>query len=376
MHKVYITGSAIISAIGNNKAESVANIKRLDESGVASLKSAANFYNIKKSFKTQQEKFYSILESTVKAAIVDAKLSAAEAQDLHIFLGSTSMNITINEEAHLDFIEGRSEFTMKEVGFGVVGDFVEGLINAKHQATILQSACTSSANGLTYAFNLIRHGKIKRALVIGVEVFNKATSEGFNSLMLLSPSGECRPFDKDSDGIILGEACSAVILDSTKSAPDNFECLAANTSFDNYSITNSHPEGNITFDCMKLVLEKANLKLEDITILKAHSTGTPSSSLSEALAIEKLFEFYGRKVDVVALKPFIGHSLGACGTSEIVLLCECIKSGFIPKTFGFNEAYDGISFEMLTKKKEVRGATILFNSIGFGGSNNSIILRN
>ncbi|MFT5703083.1 MAG: 3-oxoacyl-[acyl-carrier-protein] synthase II, partial [Rickettsiales bacterium] len=104
--------------------------------------------------------------------------------------------------------------------------------------------------------------------------------------------------------------------------------------------------------------------------------GSPSSSLSEAVAIDKLFKHYEHKIDVVALKPFIGHTLGASGINEIVLLCQCIKNGFVPKTFGFNQSYNDVAFDVLTKNKNADSATILFNSIGFGGSNHSIILSN
>ncbi len=194
--------------------------------------------------------------------------------------------------------------------------------------------------------------------------------------MLLSQSGEYRPFDKNSDGLILGESCSAVILDSNKISENSFECLSANSRFDNHSVTNSNPNGTISFECMRDALTQANISLKDITCLKAHATGSQISNLSEARAIDKLFEHFNCEVDVTVLKPFIGHTLGACGTSEKVLLCECIKNGFIPKTFGFNNKYDEISFSPLEVTKKTNKATLLFNYIGFGGSNHSIILRN
>jgi len=381
MQKVYITGTSLISALGNDKKAAVENVKKMtsDEKYHFFLKKIfqeKNFYSIEKNFKTKSEKFFSVIEKAVNDCIAEAQLTEEEVQDLHIFLGSTSMNISIIEEENAELLKVTGKYKLKDVGYGNIGNFVEELIKSKHNSTLVQSACTSSVNAFSYAANLIKNNKIKRALVVGFELFNSSTFEGFNSLMLLSKIGQCKPLDKESDGIVLGEGCSAIILDSKRVSQNDFEWLASNSSFDNYSMTNSHPEGDITFNCMKKVIEKANLKLEEITCLKAHSTGSPASSLSEARAIDKLLKYYKSTTSIVSLKPFIGHTLGACGTNEIALLCECIKNGFIPKTFGFNEKYDDVSFDILTQNKEVKTATVLFHYVGFGGSNSSIILSN
>ena len=316
------------------------------------------------------------IKQVVEDALLDAALSKEEAQELHIFLGSTSMSISINEEAHLNFLNHNTPTPLKEIGYGTIGNFIEDLIQSKHSSTIIQSACTSSSNAFCYAANLIKNRKIEKALVIGLELFNRATYEGFNSLMLLSQSQKYKPFDKNSDGLILAEACSAIVLSPIQTAQNNFRYCSSTNHFDNHSLTNSSPDGKVSFECMKKAITKANITLQQITCLKAHASGTNSSNLSEANAIEQLFQYYKHKMDVVVLKPFIGHTLGACGVSEIVLLCECIKNGFIPKTLGFSEKYDELSFTPLQTNKNINKATILFNYIGFGGSNSSIILSN
>lgn len=380
MQKVYIIGSSLISALGNNKLESIKKIQEIEDKNYQLyLKESfeeINFYKIKQRFNNQHEKFYSVIKKIIKEAILDSKLSQEEAKDLHVFFGSTSMHISINEEENANFMRDGKSYAIKEIGYGFIGDFIEDFIGTNNKTAIIQSACTSSSNAFSYAADLIKNNKIKNAIVIGVEIFNQATFQGFNSLMLLSEKGRCRPFDKNSDGIVLGEACSAVILSSEKKSPDDFEVLSFNSTFDNYSVTNSNPDGQASFLCMKGAIDKANISLGDITCLKSHSTGSPSSSFSEAVAIDKLFDHYQSKTDVIALKPFIGHTLGACGTNEITLLCECVKNGFIPTTFGFKEKFEGISFDVSTKRKKANKATILFNHIGFGGSNNSIILSN
>ena len=380
MNKVYITGSSIISALGNNKDDSVKKIQEItDDNYFEYLKDnfqELKYYQIKKNFVSNEEKFYSILEEVVLKAIDDAKLSNEETKDLHIFLGSTSMSISIVEEQHLKYKNEQSKEEIRNIGYGEIGNFIENLISSKYKATIIQTACTSSANAICNASDLIKNNKIKKALVIGFEFFNYTTYRGFESLMLLSKSGEYKPFDINSDGLILGEACSAVILESERKEENDFKIVSSNSSFDNYSVTSSNPNGEVTLSCMEEALKKANISIENLTCLKAHATGSENSNLSEVIAIDKLFKKYKKKTDVVILKPYIGHTLGACGTNEIVLLCESIKNAFLPKTINFYEKYNNIDFTPLLKSKQVYKATVLFHFIGFGGSNTSIVLSN
>lgn len=380
MNKVYITGSSIISALGNNKNDSLKKIQEINDNNYSEyLKDnfeEIKYYRIKKNFQSKEEKFYSILKEVVLKVIDDAKLSKSEAEELHIFLGSTSMSISIIEEQHLKFKKNDSTNEIKNIGYGEIGIFIENLINSKYNSTIIQTACTSSANAICQASDLIKNKKIKRALVLGFEFFNDSTYKGFESLMLLSQSGEYKPFDINSDGLILGEACSAVILESQKKEASDFEVLSSNNSFDNYSVTSSNPNGEVTLSCMQEALNKADLTIDEITCLKAHATGSENSNLSEVVAIDKLFKKYNKKTDVVILKPYIGHTLGACGTNEIVLLCESIKNNFLPKTINFYDKYNNIDFTPLQENRKIDKATILFHFIGFGGSNTSIILSN
>ncbi|MAD41085.1 MAG: beta-ketoacyl synthase [Arcobacter sp.] len=380
MQKVYITGSSLISALGNDKKEAINKIKQIDNSNYENyLKenfSNINFYRINQKFSSFEDKFLSIIKQSVKDAIIDANLSKEEIKELHIFIGSTSMSISINEEQYEKYVKKQSSEQIKKIGYGDIGTFIEQLIDAKYKSTIIQTACTSSVNAICYAKDMIKNKEIKRALIVGFEFFNKSTYKGFKSLMLLSNEGKYKPFDKNSDGLILGEGCSSVILDSKKNKDDDFEILSTNNSFDNYSVTSSNPNGEVTSDCMIMALEKASLEIEDLTCLKAHATGSENSNFSEARALDNLFEKCNATTNVVILKPYIGHTLGACGATETVLLCESIKNNYIPKTLNFKESYEDIQFKPLLENVYENQATVLFHYIGFGGSNTSMILSN
>ncbi len=228
------------------------------------------------------------------------------------------------------------------------------------------------------ASKMIEYNKIKKALVIGIELFNQSTFDGFSSFMLLSKNKIYKPFDKKSDGIILGEACSAIILDSNKKDEVDFRYISSTNICDNYSETTSNPSGEPIFKCMDSSICKALLTLEDIDLIKAHATGTENNNSSEATAINMLFDKYNNFTEVTALKPYIGHTLGACGTNEIVLSLYCIENKIFPATLGFEQPIIPLKFSPLTIHKKLKSskATILFNFVAFGGNNSSIILSN
>lgn len=380
MNKVYLTGSSLKSALGDNKFDAIKKLKTINNSNYKQyLKSnfeEHKFYKIKEDFPTYEEKFYSTIKAAVLDAIKDAGLNKVQKEELHIFIGSTSMLIGINEVENKKYVDKKTDEIIKEIGYGSFGSYIEDIVGSIYPSSTIHTACTSSVNALNYASELIKQGKIKRALILGLEFFNMSTYKGFESLLLLSQTGEYKPFDKNSDGLILGEGCSTVILDSEKRRDNDFEYISSSSLFDNYSITSSNPSGEVTLKCIKESLNNAKLTLEDLDCIKAHATGSENSNMSEANAIDKLFKEYNQKADVVILKPFIGHTLGACGTNEIVLLCECIKNGFIPKTLNFKETYEDIDFVPLLEEKQVDKATLLFQFIGFGGGNTSLILSN
>ena len=377
----YITGSSLICNIGDKYEEIVKNLQSMSQdsykNGLNDILKEKTFYKVNNYELPNKERFKKILDKVIFDAIKEAKLSKEAQEDLHIFLGSTSMEMATNEEYKKDFNNQKGTNEFKDIGNGSMGDYIESLICSKHKSILFSTACTSSVNALAYASKMIEQKKIKRAIVIGIELFNKSTYGGFSSLMLLSQSKVYRPFDKNSDGIILGEGCSAIILEDEKKEDDNFKYMSWSNTCDNYSETTSDPSGVPIFNAMNQALEKANLDLKDIDCIKAHATGSENNNSSEAKALELLFNKYNTDTKVTALKPILGHTLGACGTNEIVLMLNSIKNGFLPATFGFEEAAAEVKFTPLLRNTQTSNKqTVLFNYVAFGGNNSSIILSN
>ena len=370
MIQTYITGSAIVSALGQNRTDAVSNLHSLNNKEYESYRKSVfkntPFYSISDN-NDKKIRFYTIIKQVIFDALNDADIPSDEYHGLSVFIGSTSMNISVTEE------HWEEEGCFKDIGNGAISRFIDTLLHPDTPTTIFSTACTSSTNALIAASNEIKEGRIKRALVLGIEFFNDATYQGFNSLMLLSKTGVYMPLSPESDGIVLGEGCSAVILEAKPKAPNDFLILGSKNIFDNYSETSSNPDGKVIYNTMHNALTSSKLDLEDLTFINIHSPGTEVSNEAESNALEQLL-YKNEKIPLISMKPYIGHTLGACSLNELVLLTAAVKEGFIPSTLGSTDTESFIfsKFHKLEKKE----ASILFSYNGFSGNNFSFVLSN
>ena len=235
-----------------------------------------------------------------------------------------------------------------------------------HTLTI-NTACTSSANALLEANNLVNTGIFKYVLVLGVEVFSKIMSSGFNSMQLLSPDN-LQPFDNSRNGMILGEAVASALVGSEKS---EWSIRGGFSNCNGVNITAVSPEGNEFVDVMSNAMLNAKVTTNEIRALKSHATGTLSNDLSELNAITKVFD---KSLTFTALKPYVGHTVGACGLLEIALFMACIDEGFIPKTLNHKDSMDS-EYRPILKDELCKSGVFMMNYFGFGGNNTSIIIE-
>jgi 3-oxoacyl-[acyl-carrier-protein] synthase II len=249
------------------------------------------------------------------------------------------------------------------------------------------SACASSTHGLLDAFNLIRNGKADIILAGGSEAaVNEPGIGGFNALHALStrndsPETASRPFDKDRDGFVLGEGAGAIILEELEHAKARgakiyAEMLGGAATADAYHLTAPHPEGLGAMNVMKLSLEDAGLKPEDIDYINVHGTSTPLGDIAETLAIKKVFGEHAYQLNISSTKSMTGHLLGAAGAIESIASILAIQHDTIPPTINhFTDDPEVDPQLQLTfhhpVKRTVRAA--ISNTFGFGGHNASVV---
>jgi len=352
----YIEGYSLICSLGETAEASVKAMR--NETPTPQSIADENLYFFLKN--TPEPNYYDIIERVARQAIDHAKLSESDIEKMGIFLGTSSPKLPINEK----YLKEENEL-LNSVNISEISNELSRRIGQDAYKCILSTACTSSANALVQAKAMIEAGLIEKALVMGIELYNELSIRGFDSFLLLSQD-KIRPFDKERDGVILGEGLSAVVLGKKEST---FELVAGSVKVDISSITS--PTTSNLEQVMNEALEKANINANEIVAVKTHTTATPQNDEVEAEALNNSF---AKLPLVTALKPYIGHTMGASGTNELVLMLEALKSGFIPKTLNFEEQ-DAQGIIPLTKEAEAKDGYYMFNYFGFGGNNCSLVVK-
>jgi len=251
------------------------------------------------------------------------------------------------------------------------------------------SACASSTNAIMEAYNLIRLGKADIILAGGTEsVISEAGVGGFNAMKALSernedPKTASRPYDRDRDGFVMGEAAGVIILEdldhaAKRGAKIYCEIAGAGATADAHHITAPHPEGLGAKNVMLVALEDAGMKPGDIDYINTHGTSTPLGDIAEVKAIVDVFGEHAYTLNISSSKSMTGHCLGAAGVIEAIACVMSVKSDCIPPTINHftddPELDSRLNFTFnRSQHRTVKAA--LSNTFGFGGHNACVIVK-
>ncbi len=318
-----------------------------------------------------EERFYRVVERVVADAVDQAQLTANERRNLTLFLGSSSSDISMLEALYRRELErDREAKPMRtETSFGSLGVALASRLGLRGGDFTINTACTASANALLHAAALIKRGEIDHALVLGVELCNAVTALGFSSLQLLSDE-TMRPFDARQAGLILGEACAAVVLSKRRDSA-LFTLVGGANLCDTFSPSSANPDGTSIVQVIERALRSANLAASDIRALKVHGTANRANDEAESAGMRNVFDSLP---PLCALKPRIGHTLGACGLAELLLACGAAREGFLPATPGIGADPVELGVTLLQQTQGFEGGPMMLNYFGFGGSNTSLIV--
>lgn len=253
------------------------------------------------------------------------------------------------------------------------------------------SACASSNNAIIDAFNYIRLGKADAFVTGGAEAaIFPAGVGGFNSMHALStrnddPEHASRPFSKSRDGFVMGEGSAILVLEELEHAKARgakiyAEVVGGGMSADAYHLTATHPDGLGAKLAMKMALEDANMKPEDIDYINVHGTSTPVGDVSEVKAIVELFGEHAYKLNISSTKSMTGHLLGATGAMEALFSVKAVQEDVVPPTINHEEGDDdeNIDYSLNFTFNKAQHRTVraaLSNAFGFGGHNATVIVK-
>lgn len=229
------------------------------------------------------------------------------------------------------------------------------------------TACTSSANALGYAYEMIAKGVYKNVLVVGFDTLSLTTIRGFDALGVLS-SRPCQPFDASRDGMNVAEGIAVLLLQNTPH-DKSIEFLGVGYSSDAHHMAHPSPDGAGALCAMQKALKCANVQPSDVGYINAHGTGTTANDASEASAIEALF---GNSAYVSSTKSITGHTLGAAGALEAIICVMALQKQIVPPNTSLVKP-ENKTLDLVKVAKSHSFRYALSNSLAFGGNNTSLL---
>ncbi|MEX1143215.1 MAG: beta-ketoacyl-ACP synthase II [Anaerolineales bacterium] len=272
----------------------------------------------------------------------------------------------------------------------IIPDSAGGLIAIRNQIQgpnwAISTACATGANAIGEAAEVIRRGQADVMLAGGSEgSINEMAVAGLGNMTALTtrnddPEHASRPFDATRDGFVIGEGAAVVVLESLEHAQERGakiygEILGYGSTNDAFHISAPAENGRGAADCIRMALDEAGLKPDQIDYINAHGTSTPLNDKSETAAIKTAFGELAYDIPVSSTKSMTGHMIGAAGSIEAIFCVLAMQDGLIPPTINY-ETPDPLC-DLDVVPNEARKAELnisMSNSFGFGGHNATLIL--
>jgi 3-oxoacyl-[acyl-carrier-protein] synthase II len=249
------------------------------------------------------------------------------------------------------------------------------------------SACSSSADAIGVAAELIRRGDAVAALAGGSEsIINPIGITAFTALKAVSfrndaPKEASRPFDAARDGFVISEGACLLVLENLEHAKQRganilAELIAYGATADAYHMTQPDENGAGAIRAMQIALNKGGLQTTDIDYINAHGTSTPLNDKTETMAIKAVFGEQARSIPISSTKSMTGHLIGAAGAVEAAVCVMTILNGIIPPTINLTNPDPLCDLDYVPNvARKVKVNTALSNSFGFGGHNSVLVFR-
>lgn len=253
---------------------------------------------------------------------------------------------------------------------------------AKGRIIPTSSACTSGSQGIGYAYEAIKYGRQSLMLAGGADELCPTEAMAFDTLYATSrrneqPQTTPRPYDRDRDGLVIGEGAAIMVLEELEHAQRreariHAELVGFGTNSDGVHVT--RPEESTMRTVMELALEDAGLPPDAIGYVNGHGTATEHGDIAETRATAALF---GSRMPLSSQKSYLGHTLGACGALEAWFCIEMMNAGWFAPTLNL-ENIDLRCAELdyiVGAGRELRASCVMNNNFAFGGVNTSMIFR-
>ncbi|WP_410879150.1 beta-ketoacyl-[acyl-carrier-protein] synthase family protein [Myroides sp. DW712] len=238
------------------------------------------------------------------------------------------------------------------------------------QPIIVCNACVSGILAVAVAKRLIQMEQFDEAYVLAGDELTPFVTSGFTSFQAMSEV-PCKPFDAHRKGVSLGEAAAAVYLSTKAVVGESFEILGEASIADANHISGPSRTGEGLYLSIQQALEEAQLAANQIDCICAHGTATAYNDEMEAIAFDRMGL---AQKPIHSQKGYFGHTLGAAGLLEVVMLMQSMRQNQLIKSLGFEELGVSRAVNITTEAEQKNVQIALKTASGFGGSNTAIIL--
>ena len=249
------------------------------------------------------------------------------------------------------------------------------------------SACASGADGIGMAFTMLRAGMLDVALAgaseaavtsVGVAAFDRVGAMSRrNDDYSMTPA----PFDKNRDGLVMGEGAAVIVLESetharSRGANIYAELAGYGSTADAFHVTAPHEKGEGGAAAIRQAVAGAGANLEDVGYINAHGTATQLNDLSETRAIKAAFGELAYRIPISSTKSMTGHMMGATGALEAILCVKTIREGILPATIHYQTPDPECDLDVIPNEaREKKVDLVISNAFGFGGHNAVLAVR-
>ena len=338
----------------------------------------------------RMELFSQYAVAAAKEAMEDAKLTmeTEDAYRVGVSIGNGIGSLQQMETAYGKILEkGPSRVNPLLVPM-MISNMAAGNVSIyfglKGKSLNVVTACATGTNSIGEAFRSIQYGDADVMLAGGTESsISQVGIAGFTALTALSTSEDPKrcsiPFDKERNGLVMGEGAGIVDLEELEHALNRgakiyAEVVGYGCTSDAYHITSPAEDGSGAAKAMQYAMEDAGVAPEEVTYINAHGTSTHHNDLFETRAIKLAFGEHAKDLKINSTKSMIGHLLGAAGAVEFVACVKEMEQGYLHATAGYQVPDEECDLDYCIEPVSMNVPYALSNSLGFGGHNASILI--
>ena len=353
--------------------------------------SAADYMDAKLARRMDYSHRYSVAAARLAQQDAGIDFHKVDADRVGIVEGSSMSGnegaVKAEEGFHRKGYKGVGPFALLNGYSGAGAGEVAKELGIHGHAITLSSSSASGNDAIGYALSMIRHEEVDVMVAGGAEAPIVPHTWGglcLNQVMSRrneAPQAAMRPFDKNRDGILLGEGAAYLVLEElsyalSRGARIYAEILGHGRSCEAYHPVAPHPEGLGYFRAIQKAIRNAQVDPGDVDYINAHGTATDANDIVETRAIKRFFGSHAHKLAVSSTKPVTGHLLGAAGALETVVCALALYHQEIPLTLNHEEPGEGCDLDYVRGRSRPYPIRVALNlSSGFGGKNACLALR-